>query len=104
MKVVADRRRSSMNEKIISREEKLLRRESYIRRERYVCLGLIVVCVCSVIAARITGESEDASEEFWGSTSSVIVCLLAYAYFCTLRLRHIASIKHHRGGESTRVV
>ena len=92
-----------MNEKVTAREEKLLRRESYIRRERYVCIGLTVLCVFSVIAARITGETEAASEGFWGSTSSVVVCLLAYAYYCTLRLRHIDTIKHHRGGGSNHV-
>ena len=87
-----------MNEKVIAKEDKLLRQESYIRRERHVCFGLTVLCVFVAIISHIA-EREVAAEVFWGSTSSLIVCLLGYAYYCTLRLRHIDSIKYYRGVE-----
>ena len=90
-----------MSEEITKRDDKLLRREAYIRRERYVCLGLTGFCLFGVFAGFIVGEEASGSETLSRSALTVIPFLLGYAYWCTLRIRHIESIKAYRSEGST---
>ena len=85
-----------MANRISKRDDKLLRREGYIRRERYVCLGLSILCLVGIFVASSTGEESSGTETLGRSAWMAIAGLLGYAYWCTLRIRHIESIKHYR--------
>jgi hypothetical protein len=78
-----------INTSVIRRDEKLLKKEAYIRRERYVCLGLIPILLFGMWCTNPPHEEV-------GYGLNVIVFLACYAYFCTLRIRHIESIKAYR--------
>ena len=72
-------------------DDKLLRRESYIRRARYVALSLAVGNIVGFVAAANRVISEDPLPIL-----VVAFFLLVYGYSCTVRLRHIQSIKYYR--------
>lgn len=85
-----------MTDKITIRDERLLKREGYIRRERHACVGLSILCLLGSIAVPLIDREQTVPETAISSGFIAIICLLGYAYFCTLRIRHIESIKHLR--------
>src|SRR5262245_54231109 len=82
---------------IVRRDDKLLKREAYIRRARYVCLGLIPFSLFCFYGMSL--DPGPAHEEVARRGPSVILFLLVYTYFCTLRIRHIESIKAYRSAD-----
>jgi uncharacterized protein YqhQ len=85
-----------MNDMITKHENKLLKREAYIRRERYVCLGMSVFSLPVILLNFFFEHSQSSTGFLITDGFSVIFFLLAYSYYCTLRIRHIDSIKHYR--------
>jgi hypothetical protein len=83
-----------MSDKITVRDEKLLRREGYIRRERYVCLGLSIMTVLGFVIEYFVVQDRAMAEITINGGVIAILCLLGYAYYCTLLIRHIETIKH----------
>lgn len=81
-----------MNKNPQSSDDKLLRRESYIRRAGYVAFSLAVGAIVGFVAAATRVISEDPYPIL-----VVAFFLLVYGYSCTVRLRHIQSIKYYRG-------
>ena len=88
-----------MTDKITVRDDKLFKREAYIRRERYVCIALSVICLLGVLG---TAVSEFIPESTGRGGLLAILCLLGYAYYCTLLIRHIESIKTFRSQNANR--
>ena len=82
-----------MTENTTSRDDKLLKRESYIRRERYVAFSLAAGGALGAIAE----ATHLISEGGFFPTLGFTLFFLVYADSCSLRLRHIQSIKFYRG-------
>jgi hypothetical protein len=82
-----------MTTRLSLRDEKLLKKEAYIRRERHVCIGIGIISLIGYIIGRFAGQIETS-----GSTAifSVELFFWGYAYYCTLLIRHIESIKAYR--------
>lgn len=85
-----------MNDEIIQRDSRLRKREVYICREHHVCLGLVILFLLIGAVSSIVDQTQAISERLAAQGNHVILFLLAYAYFCTLRIRHIESIKYYR--------
>ncbi len=82
--------------KITRRGEKLLRKEGYIRRERYVCLGLSLVILIGITVMSFVAEDPSRMEVPISGAVTAIFCFLGYAYYCTLLIQHIETIKHSK--------
>jgi len=79
---------------LIARDNKLLARENYIRRERHVVFGIVGLSLVAIIGDDLI-RAEGPALLAEGGISAISVFLL-YGYFCTLRLRHIETIRYYR--------
>jgi hypothetical protein len=82
-----------MNKNPTTSDDKLLRRESYIRRERSVAFSLAAGGILSFIAAATDAIPKDG---LYPALAAALF-FLVYGDSCSLRLRHIQSIKYYRG-------
>jgi hypothetical protein len=78
------------------RDEKLLRREAYIRRERRVCWGFGLLCLFGIVITPLFDREKTMSANTINGGLLGMLCFLGYAYYCTLLIRHIESIKAYR--------
>ena len=85
-----------MTGKITPQDEKLLRREGYIRRERHVCISGGILWLLAAIITPLFDRWHYISDGIDRSGIGFALFMFGYAYFCTMRLRHIESIKHYQ--------
>ena len=78
-----------MTLRITEYDDRLLKREKYIRRERKTCIAIGILAIGGMFVTSLL----DREQRFDKSAFTIALILLVYGYVCTLRLRHIESIK-----------